>query len=105
MKRYFVYVTFENEAQAEKVAESVVEKRLAACANIFSPHKSVYWWDGKVEKATEYAAVFKTTEDALSSLKDHIIEQHSYDVPCVVALPIEAGNAEFLKWIGDEVKV
>ena len=104
MKQYFVYVTFEDEAQAETIAKSVVEKRLAACANIFSPHKSVYWWDGKVEKATEYAAVFKTTDNQMDALKDHIIEQHSYDVPCVVALPIETGNPDFLKWIGNEVK-
>lgn len=104
MKHYFVYVTFESEEQAASIAKSAVQGRLSACANIFPPHKSVYWWDDEVQTAQECAAVFKTTEESFDALKKHIKEQHSYDVPCIVALPIDAGNEDFLSWINQETK-
>lgn len=102
MELLTVYVTFANEEQARSIAETVVKERLAACANIFPPHTSVYWWDGKVQNASETAALFKTTEKAFESLKNRLAELHSYDCPCIVAWEIEQGHKAFLDWIVNE---
>lgn len=104
MGQYIVYVTFENQQQADDIAKSVVKERLAACANILPAHKSVYWWNGNLETAQECATIFKTTTKQVNALKDKIVELHSYDVPCVVAWPIERGNESFLRWIEEETK-
>lgn len=99
MELFTVYVTFASEEQARSIAETLVNERLAACANIFPPHHSIYRWEGKVEQARETAALFKTTETAFESLKNRIIALHSYDCPCIVAWEIEAGPKAFLDWI------
>ncbi len=102
MELLTVYVAFANEEQARSIAKTVVNERLAACANIFPPHTSVYWWDGKVQNASETAALFKTTEKTFESLKNRIAELHSYDCPCIVAWEIEEGHKPFLDWIVKE---
>lgn len=100
----FVYVTFPNVKEAEKISNTVVKEKLAACANIMPAHKSIYRWKGKVERAREVAVVFKTYHTKFTKLKNRIVKLHSYDVPCVVALEIEMGHAPFLKWIEKETK-
>lgn len=105
MELFTVYVTFESLEQAHTVAETVVGERLAACANIFQPHQSVYWWDGKIQNATECAALFKTAEKSFESLKNRIAELHSYDCPCIVAWKIEEGHKPFIDWIVSETVV
>ena len=100
----FVYITCANAAEARKIAGAVVAERLAACANIMAPHEAVYWWDGAVQKGDEVAVVMKTRAELFDRLKDRIVELHSYEVPCIVALPIEGGHAPFLDWIKDEVR-
>lgn len=102
MELFSVYVTFASEEQARSIAETVVNERLAACANIFPPHQSIYRWEGKVEHASETAALFKTTENAFEALKNRITELHSYDCPCIVAWEIEEGPKAFLDWIVSE---
>lgn len=97
-----VYVTFAGEEQARSIAQAVVNERLAACANIFPPHQSIYRWEGEVRHARETAALFKTTEKAYESLKNRITELHSYENPCIVAWEIEEGPKAFLDWIVNE---
>ncbi len=103
MSEYIIYVTFEDEAQAQSICADVLNEKLAACANIFPSHKSLYWWEGKVQSANECAAILKTTGENLDALKDGIVKRHSYDVPCVVAWSIEKGHAPFLEWLNSEV--
>ena len=102
MTAYFVYITCKDAVEAQKIASSVVSERLAACANVMPQHQSFYWWDGSVQTGQEVAVILKTREDLFRQLKARILELHSYDTPCIVALPIEAGHAPFLKWINDE---
>lgn len=102
MNALLVYATFESAGQAREIARHVVEARLAACANIFEAHESLYWWDGAVQNAFETAAIFKTTTERFENLKAEIIRLHSYDCPCVVALSIAGGHEAFLQWIGAE---
>lgn len=99
MSVLFIYVTCTDASEAQKIASSVVTERLAACANIMAPHQSVYWWEGKLQNAQEVAVILKTREDLFDRLKNRIVELHSYDTPCIVALPIERGHEPYLSWI------
>jgi len=99
MKTYLVYMTAADAAEAEKVGAALVEKRLAACVNVLGGIRSMFWWEGAVQKESEVAFIAKTAEDRLEALTQEVRAQHSYDVPCVVALPMEGGDAEFLDWI------
>jgi periplasmic divalent cation tolerance protein len=97
-----VYVTFSDMDEAERVATAVVEARLAACANIFAPHKAVFHWDGAVQRAEEVAAIFKVTDEGYAALEAEIKARHSYECPCIVAWPIKRGYGPFLEWIEQE---
>lgn len=99
MTAIFVYTTFPNNDTAQEIAENVVEKGLAACANIFQPHQSIYKWEGSVQRESEITLIFKTTDERYDALEAFIVSKHPYDTPCVVALPIEKGFAPFLEWI------
>jgi periplasmic divalent cation tolerance protein len=100
-----VLVTCGSAAEAWKIARRIVEKRLAACANVLSaPVESVYRWKGKVEKAREYLLIIKTTAKHLDQLEREVKRLHSYDVPEFIALPIAAGSRDYLSWLADSVK-
>lgn len=97
-----VYVTARDRAEAEALARRAVETRLAACANIVGEIRSFYWWDGAVQDDSECALVLKTRKDLFERLKDEIVAAHSYECPCVVALPLVAGSAPYLAWLGEQ---
>ncbi len=99
-----VYATFANGDDARRIARLVVEERLAACANILAPCRSVYRWQGKVEEAEEVPALFKTRADAASRLIARIAELHSYDVPAAVVWPIAEAVPAYAAWVMDEVQ-
>lgn len=100
--RLMVYVTCKDKEEAKSIASHVISKRLAACANIFPAHESLYWWDGEVQDEQEVAMILKTTKERYHELEDAIKEKHSYDVPCIVALSLENGNHAFLDWIKEQ---
>lgn len=97
-----VAVTFDNDDDAAKVAKTIIEERLAACAQTEGPITSTYWWEGKVETDQEWRVDFKTTTALLGKLTARVVELHSYDVPQVIALPIVGGLDAYLQWIEDE---
>jgi periplasmic divalent cation tolerance protein len=98
----FVYVTTKDRAEACEIGRTLVEARLVACANVFDPVTSIYWWEGAVQEDAEAVLVMKTQADLVAALTERVKEIHSYDCPCVVALPIEGGNPAYLDWIGEE---
>lgn len=102
MAAQLVYVTAPSLAEAESLARLAVEGRLAACANILPAMRSLYWWQGRLETADEAVLLLKTTEALVPALTRALAEAHSYDCPCVVALPIASGNPDFLRWIEAE---
>ena len=104
METYFVYVTTADEAEAKRIARTMVEERLAACANVLGSIQSVYRWEGKVCEGEEVALVLKTSDDRRAELIDRIKQLHSHDTPCIACMPITAGNPDFLKWIADETR-
>jgi periplasmic divalent cation tolerance protein len=97
-----VFTTVEKREDADRIASTVVRKRVAACAQILGPIQSTYWWKGKVEEAGEWLCVMKTRKDLFSALEQEIKSIHPYEVPEIVALPIVAGSQSYLKWIEDE---
>ena len=104
MNKRIVYMTFGNQAEAQRIGKLLVERRLAACVNILGPMQSMYWWDGDVASDDEIAVVAKTVEDRVEALIELVRQEHSYDVPCVVTLPIQEGNPEFLRWMESETR-
>jgi periplasmic divalent cation tolerance protein len=95
-----VLVTCASMGEARRIGRSVVEKKLAACANIVAGVESIYRWKGRVERAREVLVVMKTSAGRLRKLESEVKRMHSYDVPEFVAVPIVAGSQEYLKWIG-----
>ena len=99
-----VLVTCDSMGEARSIGRGVVEKRLAACANIVAGVESIYRWKGKVERAREVLVVIKTTAKRLRQLENEVKRVHSYEVPEFVVLLIVAGTREYLDWLGKSVR-
>ncbi len=99
-----VLVTCPSIAEARRIGRSLVEKKLAACANILAGVESIYRWKGKVERAREVLVVMKTTAARLRELEREVKRVHGYEVPEFIALPIVAGSQEYLEWVGKSVQ-
>lgn len=100
-----VYVTAPSNDVARRLASLLVkERRLAACVNIVPGVTSVYEWEGAVQEDPETLMIIKTRTDALQELTKAVQEAHPYDCPEVVALPIQGGSEEYLKWVSDTVR-
>lgn len=97
-----LYATFANAEEARDIARALVEARLVACANIQPPHTAIYHWQDEVREDSEVAVWFKTKRDLVVHASERIKAMHSNEIPCVVALPIQGGNAAFLEWIDRE---
>ena len=95
-----VYAVFSTAAEAERIAEMVVEERLAACVNILGPCRSIYRWSGRIERAEEVPALFKTARP--EALAQRIAALHSYEVPAIAAWPIAFAHAGYADWVGAE---
>ena len=94
-----VYTTFVDDDEAKRVALQLVEKRLAACVNIFPAITAIYRWQGKIEQGPEVAALIKTKDELFAEIEKTIKVLHSYETCCVIKLPITAGSEKFLSWI------
>jgi periplasmic divalent cation tolerance protein len=94
-----VYAVFTDRDEAERIARIAVQERLAACANILAPCRSVYRWQGKIEEAEEAPALFKTRAEVAERLIARIAELHSYDVPAAVVWPISDALGEYAAWV------
>ncbi|MEJ2724971.1 MAG: divalent-cation tolerance protein CutA [Deltaproteobacteria bacterium] len=98
-----VFMTAEKKEEAESIAGAVVEKRLAACAQVLGPIRSRYWWKDKVETSEEWLCIMKSRKALFENLEKTIREMHPYDVPEIVALPIVSGSRDYLKWLSKEI--
>jgi periplasmic divalent cation tolerance protein len=87
---------------AQKVANAIVEQRLAACVQIIGPITSTYWWQGAIETAEEWVCLIKTRQDLYERVEQAIRENHPYDEPEILALPVLAGSKSYLQWIVSE---
>jgi len=96
-----VFITIDTAQKAEELAKELVERRLCACVNVVDEVKSIYTWQGKVEKATERLMVVKTKRELFDELARTVKELHPYEVPEIIALPMIAGFKPYLDWIND----
>jgi periplasmic divalent cation tolerance protein len=97
-----VYMTARDMEEARRIGRMLVESRLAACANLIDNMSSLYWWDGQVQEETEAVLICKTTMDLMSRLVEAVKAAHSYEVPCIAAVPVLKGNPDFLRWVEEE---
>jgi periplasmic divalent cation tolerance protein len=98
-----VLVTCGSIGEARKIGHRVVERKLAACANILPGVESIYRWKGRVERGREVLVVMKTSSKRLRELEREVKRMHSYDVPEFIVLPIVAGSREYLDWVGENI--
>ena len=94
-----VLTTAPSQREARRIANALVERRLAACVNIVSGIESVYRWKDKVERAKEWLLVIKTTKFKTAGVERAIKELHSYEVPECVVIGVEGGSKEYLAWL------
>lgn len=97
-----VLVTAPSADQAAALARALVEERLAACGNVLPGVRSIYRWEGEVREDAEALLVLKTTRARLEALRERVLALHPYEVPEVLALPVEAGSAAYLAWVAGE---
>ena len=96
--------TCSGEAAAQRLAHTLVERRLAACVNIIPRIRSVYRWQGAVHDDPEAQVVIKTTQDRIEDLRQAIDELHDYDLPEFVVLAVDGGSSEYLDWVVRETR-
>jgi periplasmic divalent cation tolerance protein len=99
-----VLVTTPTPERAAEIARALVEERLAACGNVLPAIRSIYRWEGKVQDEAEALLVLKTTRARLEALRARVLALHPYEVPEVIALPVEAGSEAYLAWIAGETR-
>jgi periplasmic divalent cation tolerance protein len=99
-----VSMTTGSSEEAERIAEALVQERLAACVNIVPAITSIYRWQGEVHRDSEVLLIAKSCPELFDSLAARVKELHSYEIPEVIALPIVAGSEAYLNWIGESVK-
>lgn len=104
MTPLFVYITCASLDEAKRIGRALVEARLCACVNILPGMTSLYWWQGKIEEGQETVLIAKTREALLDALTAKVKALHSYQCPCVVAIPVQAGNDDYVKWIEAETE-
>ena len=99
-----VFTTLPSADKAAELARALVEERLAACANLLPAIRSIYRWQGKLQDENEVLVLLKTRAEHLERLKLRILELHPYEVPEVLAVPVEAGYQPYLDWLAGETK-
>jgi periplasmic divalent cation tolerance protein len=105
MNTLLVLTNLPDRAAAERLADLVVEKRLAACVNILAPCRSVYRWKDAVQHDEEHPMLIKTTAERYPELEKALRAAHPYELPEIVAVPIERGLPAYLEWVAGETKV
>ena len=98
-----VLTTTETKDDAEKIAETLVDKRMAGCVQIIGPITSIYRWKGKIEKAEEWLCQIKTKRELYNEVEETILKTHTYEMPEIVSIPIIAGSKKYLQWLNREL--
>lgn len=98
-----VITTTKKKEDAEKIARTLIEKRLAACVQIIGPILSSYWWKNEIEAEQEWICFIKSKKTLFEKLEKAIKEVHPYETPEIIAIPIIAGSKAYLKWLDVEL--
>ncbi|HWP44063.1 MAG TPA: divalent-cation tolerance protein CutA [Blastocatellia bacterium] len=100
-REIIIFVTAPGSAEASRIAEAIVEERLAACVNIVEGIESIYRWEGKVTRDREALMIIKSTAERYEELERRVKQLHSYSTPEVIAFGIERGSQQYLDWLRD----
>jgi len=105
MKKFIlVLTTVPDQKKGLEIARTLVEERLAACVTISPACQSVYWWEDRMAEDAEYVLHIKTNAALYAKLEKRIKRIHPYQIPEIIALPIQKGSAEYLGWIDEETE-
>lgn len=99
-----VYVTCENEKEAMAMGKTLLEKKLAACVNIFPGMKSMYGWKGEIKDSEETVLLCKTTSTRVMELMDEVKKLHSYELPAIIGFKADSGDEKYIEWIEEEIE-
>jgi periplasmic divalent cation tolerance protein len=99
-----VYTTWPSIVEAERAGRTIVERRLAACVNILPGMISLYWWEGKIERAEEVVMIIKTRANLAEAVRAAVKKSHSYTTPSIMVLPVEDIDSDYHRWIIGETK-
>ncbi len=94
-----VYITARDKEEAVMIGKTLVAEKLVACVNIIDNMTSIYRWQGKICESNETVIICKTSSKLIESVSKKVNSIHSYDCPCIAAIPISGGNPEFLRWV------
>ncbi|WP_066973431.1 divalent-cation tolerance protein CutA [Methanobrevibacter filiformis] len=100
-----IYTTTSNKEEAESIGKTIVKERLGGCSNIINNIDSIYWWENNIEKDKETILLIKTLEENVEKVINRIKEIHSYENPCILAIPISNVSDSYLKWLKEEVEI
>jgi periplasmic divalent cation tolerance protein len=104
MSALLVLTNLPDRAAAERLGDLLIEKQLAACVNILAPCRSVYRWQGAVQHDEEHPMLIKTTAERYQALEQAIRGNHPYELPEIIAVPVERGLPEYLQWVAAETR-
>lgn len=99
-----IYITSAGIEEAHKIADALLNGRKVACVNVIPGIKSYFWWQGKRESTPEVLLMAKSRVSLFAEVVELVKKTHSYEVPEIIAIPIIAGNPDYLKWIREETK-
>jgi periplasmic divalent cation tolerance protein len=103
MSEIVVFITAPNEDEAAKIAQALVEQKLAGCVNIVRNIRSIYPWQGNIEDDTEVLMIAKSHKKLFNALGKKVKELHSYSVPEIIAMPIAEGSKDYLQWLNNAI--
>ena len=99
----WVYITAGDVDEARNIGRALVKARLAACINVFPEMESIYRWEGELQQDREVVLIAKTVAERFEALKHKVLELHSYECPCVIAMPVTHGYTPYIHWIREQV--
>ena len=99
-----LYITTASRQEAKTIGRRLVKERLVACVNLLDGMESIYLWDGEVRHESEVVMLAKTQSSCVSTVIERVEQLHSYDCPCIVALPVQDGNPDYLKWVEEQTR-
>ena len=99
-----VVITCPSQKEATKIKDILLHNHLAACVNIIKEVESFFWWQGKIDSASEVMLLAKTTRPKFKKIIACVAKVHPYDVPEIIAIPVIDGNKPYLDWINDSLK-
>ena len=98
-----VYITTSGIEESERIANILLEEKLAGCTNIIPSITSIYLWKGEIEADSESIIIAKTKLDRIEDIIKRVKEIHSYDIPCILAIPVIQGSMDYLEWLESEI--